>query len=134
MERFICLKKCMSKALLDWSIEHDISTTEFLFLNDLKCALEPIKLVVDALCRKDATLPTAEGIFRFLFFDLKKRKLSLAKDLLCFRKPYTTKATTRYGQWWIFKIRGLRQNSNKGPRKIDVVINNCDQTTLLGRL
>ena len=33
-------------------------------------------------------------------------------------------------QWWIFKIGGLRQNSDKGPRKIDVAINNCDQTTL----
>ena len=37
-------------------------------------------------------------------------------------------------QLWIFKIVGLRQNSNKGLRKIDVAINNCDQTTLLGRL
>ena len=37
-------------------------------------------------------------------------------------------------QWWIFKIGGLRQNSNKRPRKTDVAINNCDQTTLLGRL
>ena len=32
IERFICLKKCISKALLDLSIEHDISTDEFLFL------------------------------------------------------------------------------------------------------
>ena len=47
IERFICLKKCISKALLDLSIEHDISTAEFLFLNELKCALEPIKLAVD---------------------------------------------------------------------------------------
>ena len=39
-----------------------------------------------------------------------------------------------HNQWWIFKIVGLRQNSNKGPRKIDVAINNCDQTMLLGRL
>ena len=37
-------------------------------------------------------------------------------------------------QWWIFKIGDLRQNSNKGPQKINVVINNCNQTTLLGRL
>ena len=33
-------------------------------------------------------------------------------------------------QWWIFKSGALRQNSNKGPRKIDLAINNCDQTTL----
>ena len=83
VERFICLKKCIMKTLLDLSIEHGISTTEFLFLNELKCALEPIKLAVEALCRKDATLLTAEGVFQFLFVELEKRKSSLAEDLLC---------------------------------------------------
>ena len=29
-------------------------------------------------------------------------------------------------QWWIFKIGGLRQNSNKGPQKINVAINDCN--------
>ena len=90
----ICLKKRISKDLLDLLIEHNISTAEILFLNELKCALEPIKLAVDASCHKDATLLTAEGIFQFLFFLtktityntmklLKKRKSSLAEDLLC---------------------------------------------------
>ena len=71
IERFICQKKCISKALLDLSIEHNISTAEFLFVNKLKCALEPIKLAVDAnaksLRSKDETLLTAEGIFQILF-------------------------------------------------------------------
>ena len=67
------------------SIEHGISTTEFLFLNELKCALKPIKLAVKALCHKDATLLTAEGVFQFLFVEL-KRKSSLAEDLLCAAK------------------------------------------------
>ena len=80
IERFILLKQCISKALLDLSIEHYISA-EFLFLNELKCALEPMKPAVEALCRKDATLLTAEGIFQFLFLELKKRKSSLAKDI-----------------------------------------------------
>ena len=30
IEWFICLKKCILKALLNLSIEHDISTAEFL--------------------------------------------------------------------------------------------------------
>ena len=33
------------------------------------------------------------------------------------------------GQWWIFKIGGLRQNCNKGLRKINVAIKNGSQTT-----
>ena len=69
----------MSKALLDLSIEHGISTTEFLFLNELKCVLEPIKLEVKALCRKDATLLTAEGVFQSLFVELEKRNQALRK-------------------------------------------------------
>ena len=82
IERFL-FKKCIMKALLDLSIAHDISETEFLFLGKLKCALEPIKLAVEALCRQDATLLTAEGIIRFLFAELKNLRSALAKDLLC---------------------------------------------------
>ena len=83
VEGLICLKKCISKALLDLLIEHGICTTEFSFLNELKCALEPIKLVVEALCGKDATLLTAKKVFQFLFVELEKRKSSLAEDLFC---------------------------------------------------
>ena len=46
VERFICLKKCIMKTLLDLSIEHGITTSEFSFLNELKCVLERIKLAV----------------------------------------------------------------------------------------
>ena len=86
IERFILLKKCISKALLDLSIEDDMSAAEFSFVNELKCALEPMKLAVEALCRKDATLLTAEGIFQFLFLELKhgQRKGSQALSKICY--------------------------------------------------
>lgn len=83
IERFLLLKKCIIKALLDLSIAHNISETEFLFLDRLKCALEPVKLAVEALCRQDATLLSAEGIFRFLIVEIQKRRSTLANDLLC---------------------------------------------------
>ena len=79
VERFICLKKCKMKALLDLSIEHGISTTEFLFLNELKCALESIKLAVEALCLKDATLLMAEGVFQFYLWSWKRGSRALRK-------------------------------------------------------
>ena len=82
IERFILLKRCISKALLDLSIEHDISQAEFLFLDEIKAALEPVKLAVEAMCRQDATLLTAEGIFRFLFKEMKQRRSTFAKSLL----------------------------------------------------
>ena len=88
VERFICLKKCISKALLDLSIEHGISTTEFSFLNELKCALEPIKLAVEALCRKDATLLTAENVFQFLLKNHSTNVSRSRKSLFCCRIVY----------------------------------------------
>jgi len=60
IHRFLLLKRCIIKALLDLSAAIDVSETEFTFLEDLKCFLEPVKLAVEAWCRRDATLLTAE--------------------------------------------------------------------------
>ena len=61
-------KKAHIKDLLDLSIEHNIPTAEILFLNELKCSLEPIKLAVDASCRKDAMLLLRKEFSSFYFF------------------------------------------------------------------
>ena len=82
IERFILLKKCIFKALLDLSIAHDITQAEFLFFDEMKAALEPVKLAVEAMCRQEATLLTAEGIFLFLIGEMKKQRTTLAKKLL----------------------------------------------------
>ena len=82
IERFILLKKCIFKALLDLSIAHDITQAEFLFLDEMKAALKPVKLAVEAMSRQDATLLTAEGIFLFLIREMKKQRTTLAKKLL----------------------------------------------------
>ena len=82
IERFIFLKKCIFKALLDLSIAHDITQAEFLFLDEMKAALEPVKLAVEAMCHQNTTLLTAEGIFLFLIREMKKQRTTLAKKLL----------------------------------------------------
>ena len=79
---FILLKKCIFKALLDLSIAHDITQAEFLFLDEMKAALEAVKLAVEAMCRQNATLLTAEGIFLFLIREMKKQRTTLVKKLL----------------------------------------------------
>ena len=48
----------------------------------MKAALEPVKLAVEAMCRQNATLLTAEGIFLFLIREMKKQRTTLAKKLL----------------------------------------------------
>ena len=44
--------------------------------------LLPVKLVVEALCRSDADLMTAELAFEELFNDLKNMESNIAKDML----------------------------------------------------
>ena len=82
IERFILLKKCIFKALLDLSTAHDITQSEFLFLDEIMATLKPVKLAVEAMCRQNATLLTAEGIFLFLIREIKKQRTTLAKKLL----------------------------------------------------
>ena len=79
IDRSLLLKKCFTKLYsICLFIEHDISSTKLLFLDQLKCALELFKLAVEALCRQDATLLTADGILQFLVTEAKKRSSSLA--------------------------------------------------------
>ena len=48
----------------------------------MKAALEPVKLALEAMCRQDVTLVTAEGIFLLLIKEMKKQRTTLAKKLL----------------------------------------------------
>ena len=90
IERFILLKKCIFKALLDLLIAHDKTQAKILFLDEMKAALEPVKLAVEAMC--DATWLTAEGIFLFLIREIKKQRKTLAKKLFSVsQKPNTAK-------------------------------------------
>ena len=72
IERFILLKKCIFKAFLYLSIAQDLTQAKFSFLDEMKGALEPVKLAVEAMCRQDATLLVAKGIFLFLIKEMKK--------------------------------------------------------------
>lgn len=72
LERFILLKDCIQKALIDLGNPVTISDTEFGLLSNIVSCLEPIKLTVEALCRRDANLCTADASFRFLFQEVGK--------------------------------------------------------------
>jgi hypothetical protein len=70
IERFLLLRKAVGKALVDLGKNMDLSEDEFELLSDLTSALKPIQLGVEALSRRDATLLTADGVFRFIFSQL----------------------------------------------------------------
>ena len=65
MERFILLKKPVSKALIDISSVERIDLIDLEILENICICLKPIGMACSALSSRDATLLSAEGIYRF---------------------------------------------------------------------
>ena len=80
LERFVLLKDCIQKSLIDIGNPAVINDNEFQIMQDIIQCLEPVKLTVEAICRKDANLCTADVSFEFLFNELDKLNTLLSKD------------------------------------------------------
>lgn len=81
LDRFILLRTCISKALIDINSDLFFSEDEWSKLVELKSCLEPLKLGVEALCRQDATLITAEATLRFMVKKLQEQSNCLSENL-----------------------------------------------------
>ncbi|GBN93118.1 hypothetical protein AVEN_72881-1 [Araneus ventricosus] len=66
IERFHKLKVCIDKALIDIGSGTKFSDLEWSKIKDLIESLQPFKLAVEALCRRDSTLLTAETTLKFI--------------------------------------------------------------------
>lgn len=80
LERFVLLKDCIQKSLIDVNSPVVINDGEFQIMKDIIQCLEPVKLTVEAICRKDANLCTADASFKFLFDELTKLNKPLSRD------------------------------------------------------
>ena len=81
IQQFLKIKDSIVKVLLDISPLLICSDDEFDVLSDIVAALEPVKLAAEALCRQNATLLTAEGIFKFLVNNLKQKNSHLCTSM-----------------------------------------------------
>ena len=72
IQQFLKVKDSISKVLMDISPHLFCSDNAVEILSDIVAALEPVKLAAEALCRQNATLLIAEGIFKFLVNRLKQ--------------------------------------------------------------
>ena len=70
LERIIKIKLPVQKALLDLGVQIDLSDLEFTQIEFLTKTLSPIKIAVEALCRRDSNLITAEATIKFLLDEL----------------------------------------------------------------
>lgn len=81
LERFYKLKNCVDKALIDIKSEIKFSDSEWSSIKNLVESLEPFKLAVEALCRREATLLTAETSLKFILDKLDKQSSCLSVQL-----------------------------------------------------
>ena len=70
ISRIIQLKLPVQKALLDLGESVDLSDHDFIKIELIAKALMPIKIAVEALCRRDTNLITAEATIKFLLNEL----------------------------------------------------------------
>ena len=77
IQQFLKINEQIGVVLADISPSLICTEQELDILTNIVDALEPVKLAAEALCRKNATLLTAEGIFKFLINKLNQKKSSL---------------------------------------------------------
>lgn len=81
LERFYDLKVCIDKALIDVGSEIKFSGDEWSIINELIVSLQPLKLAVEALCRRESTLITADTTLKFVLDKLYSQGTTLSAEL-----------------------------------------------------
>lgn len=81
LERFYLLKACIQKALIDLNHPICLEDVDFELVNKIVDVLTPIKLTVEAICRRDANLCTADAALKFLIKQLSSKNSALAKKI-----------------------------------------------------
>ncbi|KAJ6642702.1 hypothetical protein Bhyg_07656, partial [Pseudolycoriella hygida] len=81
LERFNELRKPIKKALVDIGENLDIDERGLTVVSEIVNALKPIKAAVEALCRRDANLVTADTILIFTLSQLQQQNTNLALSL-----------------------------------------------------
>lgn len=82
VERFLKLKNAIKKSLIDLNMSAMWNDDNIPILQSIMDILQPVKLSVEALSRKDATLLTSEAIIEVLFDKLESMDNDLAKKFL----------------------------------------------------
>lgn len=78
LERFVLLKNEIQKALIDIREVVYFTDDEFNQMNELIRVLQPVKLVVEALCKRDATLISCDIVLQFVMTRIKEGDSDIA--------------------------------------------------------
>ncbi|GFX29132.1 uncharacterized protein TNCV_3216671 [Trichonephila clavipes] len=81
LEIFLEIKSAISKALIDIKEEQMGVNVEFETVTTIVKGLKPVKIGLEKLCSRNATLLTAEGVFSFVIGELNKQNSEFAKNM-----------------------------------------------------
>lgn len=79
--RFNKLASSVQKSLIDLKLPNEMTDADYLVVQEIVSALEPITLTVEAICRRDISLIAAEAAIKFCIVDLGKKTSELAKTM-----------------------------------------------------
>ena len=71
IDRFLTVRKPLCKAMIDINTSTEICERDWQVLENVLSILKPIEMGILALCKRESTLLSAEGIFEFMFEQLR---------------------------------------------------------------
>lgn len=81
LERFLLIKDCVRKSLIDLKSGIQFTNDELTLLSDIILALQPIKVAVETLCREDVNLYIADITLKFMLDELANLNTLLSNEL-----------------------------------------------------
>ncbi|GBM74952.1 hypothetical protein AVEN_18680-1 [Araneus ventricosus] len=83
LERFLKIKSTISKALIVIKEKQILANVEVETLSAIVAGLKPVKIYLEKLFSRSATLVTAEGLFVFIIGELDQQNSEFPKNMKC---------------------------------------------------
>ncbi|GBN07566.1 hypothetical protein AVEN_120628-1 [Araneus ventricosus] len=82
LERFLEINGAISKALIDIKEEQILGNLEFETLTEIVAGLNLVKIGLEKLCSRKATLLTANQVFAFIIGELNQQNSEFVKNMI----------------------------------------------------
>ena len=115
LERFMKLKNCIRKSLIDLDFKMEINDKEFDTISSVVAYLAPVKLAVEALCRFDETLLSADTTLLFMVNDLGDTDLAVKLKAVLMRRINERRTTFSSLLYYLFKNHQRYENLDSTP-------------------
>ena len=81
LSRFIMQRSAVQKAMIDLKEPVQLTDADFASIQEVVATLEPVKIAVKAICRRETNLINAEAALKLCIVELQKQSSELAKTL-----------------------------------------------------